>query len=428
MLEDSLPALWVSGELSNLARPGSGHIYFSLKDEQAQVRCAMFRGANRSLTFPPEDGQQVLVRAKVTIYEPRGSYQLIVEHMEPAGEGLLRQEFEALKTKLAAEGLFDPAHKQALPALPERIGIITSPTGAAVRDILHILERRFAAVPVVIYPVRVQGDKAKHDIVAALQAAGARKDCDVLVLARGGGSLEDLWAFNEEIVARAIFDCPIPVVSGVGHEVDFSIADLVSDLRAPTPSGAAELVVPDARAWLTNFLSFEKRAATALERMFRQHRGFLRQLLGRLQRRQPGFVLRQHSQRLDEMVQRMSTALVNRLTMDRLRLRHVVQQLRTVAPLHNIERQTHRRAETELRLATAIRLRIATVQQHLSVLAAGLQAVSPLKTLERGYAIVQDQQTGEIIRRTGGLKIDQRITGRLTDGRFDAVVRKIMKD
>jgi hypothetical protein len=200
VLEDGLPALWVAGEISNLARPGSGHIYFSLKDAAAQVRCAMFRNANRSLKFSLEDGLQVLVRAKVTIYEPRGSYQLIVEHMEPAGEGLLRRRLEELKTKLATEGLFDSSHKQPLPGLPQRIGIITSPTGAAVRDILHILRRRFATVPVVIYPVQVQGDKAKHEIVDAIRIATTRNECDVLILGRGGGSLEDLWAFNEEPV------------------------------------------------------------------------------------------------------------------------------------------------------------------------------------------------------------------------------------
>lgn len=401
LLEDELPSLWVAGEISNLARPGSGHLYFSLTDAQAQVRCAMFRGANRTLKFPPEDGLQVIARGRVTIYEPRGSYQLIVEHMEPAGEGLLRRKLEELKNKLAAEGLFDAAHKQPLPALPKRIGIVTSPTGAAIHDILHILRRRFAAVPVVIYPVRVQGDRAKHDIVAALDTAAEREECDVLIIGRGGGSLEDLWAFNEEIVAHAIFNCPIPTISAVGHEVDFTIADLVADVRAPTPSGAAELVVPDGVAWLRAFETLRTRAANAIARLIRQHREQLQQLIGRQQRREPSYILRQNTQRLDELLQRMALALDNRLRMDQLRLRNIVDKLHAAAPL-----------------------RIGELRQKLSVLVAELQAVSPLSTLERGYAVVTDKQTGKVIRAANQLEIDQTIAGRLARGTFEALIKK----
>lgn len=401
LLEDELPSLWVAGEISNLARPGSGHLYFSLTDAQAQVRCAMFRGANRTLKFPPEDGLQVIARGRVTIYEPRGSYQLIVEHMEPAGEGLLRRKLEELKNKLAAEGLFDAAHKQPLPALPKRIGIVTSPTGAAIHDILHILRRRFAAVPVVIYPVRVQGDRAKHDIVAALDTAAEREECDVLIIGRGGGSLEDLWAFNEEIVAHAIFNCPIPTISAVGHEVDFTIADLVADVRAPTPSGAAELVVPDGVAWLRAFEALRTRAANAIARLIRQHREQLQQLIGRQQRREPSYILRQNTQRLDELLQRMALALDNRLRMDQLRLRNIVDKLHAAAPL-----------------------RIGELRQKLSVLVAELQAVSPLSTLERGYAVVTDKQTGKVIRAANQLEIDQTIAGRLARGTFEALIKK----
>ncbi|MCC7488168.1 MAG: exodeoxyribonuclease VII large subunit, partial [Gammaproteobacteria bacterium] len=234
LLEQAFPALWVTGEISNLARPASGHLYFSLKDEQAQVRCALFRGAARSLRFLPDNGQQVLVRARIGLYEARGEYQLIIEHMEPAGDGLLLRRLEELKKRLAAEGLFDPARKRELPLLPRRIGVVTSPSGAAVRDILKILRRRFPSIPVVIYPTPVQGAAAKAEIVAALAAAAARAECDVLILARGGGSLEDLWCFNEESVVRAVAACPIPLVSGIGHETDFTLADLAADLRAPT--------------------------------------------------------------------------------------------------------------------------------------------------------------------------------------------------
>jgi len=427
VLEDGLPALWVTGEISNLARPGSGHIYFSLKDEQAQVRCAMFRGANRTLQFQPEDGLQVMVRARVTIYEPRGTYQLIVEHMEPGGEGILRRQFEELKARLAAEGLFEPGLKRSLPILPRQIGIITSPTGAAIRDILRILQRRFAAVPVVVYPVQVQGPRAKHDIVAALATAVDRADCDVLIVARGGGSLEDLWAFNEEIVARAIHACPIAVVSAVGHEVDFTIADLVADLRAPTPSGAAELVVPDARVWLRNIESIEQRAMNTVARIMRQYRNTMQQLTGRLQRRQPGLLLQQQAQRLDELAARMVKALKNELAMKQLHLANARAHLRTAAPDDRVQKYARHMTEARLRLDAAMRLRIGASQRRLAVITAGLQTVSPLSTLERGYTIITDTKSGEVIRDANALRINQPVTGKLAQGSFEAIVKKILK-
>ena len=238
LLESEFPLIWVEGEISNLAQPSSGHMYFSLKDESAQVRCAMFRGRNQFLRFTPENGQKVVIRARVSLYEARGEFQLIAEHMEDAGAGALQRAFEELKARLAAEGLFDESLKQDIPELPTRIGVITSPTGAAIRDVLSVLQRRFPAIPVLVYPVPVQGDGAAEKIVATLQLASKRKDCDVLLLVRGGGSLEDLWSFNEEIVARAIVASEIPVVCGVGHEVDFTIADFAADVRAPTPSAA----------------------------------------------------------------------------------------------------------------------------------------------------------------------------------------------
>ena len=388
ILQDNLPMLWVEGEISNLARPGSGHIYFSLKDQHAQVRCAMFRGANRNLKFPVEDGLQVLVQARVTIYEPRGSFQLIIEQMEPAGEGLLRRKFEELKTRLAAEGLFDQALKKPLPTVPHRIGIITSPTGAAIRDILHILARRFATVPVVIYPVQVQGTNAKNEIAAALRTAANRDECDVLIVGRGGGSLEDLWAFNEEIVARAMAACPIPVVSAVGHEVDFTISDLVADLRAPTPSAAAELVVPDASAWLNTTRAMAQRAETAVRRVLRERRTLLQQLSGRISRRHPGLILRQYAQRLDELSQRMNTTLNHRLDMKKLQLSGTVSRLLGAAPAHDIHRSQQQFKEIRLRLDGAMRMYLDATQNRVALTAARLHAVSPLGTLERGYAIM----------------------------------------
>ncbi|HJP39040.1 MAG TPA: exodeoxyribonuclease VII large subunit [Gammaproteobacteria bacterium] len=426
-LEDGLKTIWIDGEISNLARPGSGHLYFSLKDAEAQVRCAMFRGANQSLRFIPQDGLQVILRARVTIYEARGSYQLIVEHMEPAGEGLLRRQFEELKAKLAAEGLFDTTEKLTLPTLPRRIGIITSPTGAAVRDILHILARRFPAVPVIIYPVQVQGEQAKHDITQALETAATRSECDVLVVARGGGSLEDLWAFNEEMVARAVSACPIPIISAVGHEVDFTMTDLVADLRAPTPSGAAELVVPDRKTWLDRVTTLQSRARNTIAQAANRHREQITRLDGRLQRRNPVLLLEQYAQRLDELAGRIGRALHQRIRMDRLRLRNAVLRIRAGNPLTLIREQRQVLAGQSRQLSNAIRHVTEAEHQRLAVLAARLQTISPLDTLKRGYTIVENPQ-GQPVRSTQDIKEKDRITGRLTDGSFRATVNKILPD
>ncbi|MEF3193735.1 MAG: exodeoxyribonuclease VII large subunit, partial [Halothiobacillaceae bacterium] len=259
LLEGNFPLVLVEGEISNLARPGSGHLYFTLKDANAQLRCAMFHNRASLLRFCPKDGVHVLVRARITMYEPRGDLQLVVEHMEEAGLGALQRAFEQLKQRLAAEGLFDAARKRQLPTLPHRIGIITSPSGAAVRDVLHVLQRRFPMIPLRIYPTSVQGAGAADEIVAALRRANEDGDCDVLLLVRGGGSLEDLWPFNEERVARAIAASRLPVISGVGHETDFTIADFVADARAPTPSAAASLAVPDALAVADQLRALEAR-------------------------------------------------------------------------------------------------------------------------------------------------------------------------
>src|SRR5271170_5347541 len=281
LLERGFGSLWLEAEISNLARPSSGHWYFSLKDATAQVRCCMFRQRNMLCSFAPRDGQKVLVRARIGLYEPRGEYQLVIDHMEDSGQGALKRQFEELSAKLAAEGLFAPERKRALPMIPKRIGVITSPTGAAVRDILHVLARRFAAVPVLIYPVAVQGAAAAAEIAAAVRTAGRRAECDVLILARGGGSLEDLWAFNDEALARAIVASPIPVVSGIGHEIDFTIADLAADVRAPTPSAAAEIAVPDGEEWLASLRRLGQRLQRSMHRSVEAQRERLRWLMGR---------------------------------------------------------------------------------------------------------------------------------------------------
>ncbi|HQR52883.1 MAG TPA: exodeoxyribonuclease VII large subunit, partial [Burkholderiales bacterium] len=332
LLERGLGTVWLEGEISNLSRPGSGHWYFSLKDAAAQVRCAMFRQRNLLVRFPVKDGAQVLARGRVSLYEARGEFQLVIEHLEEAGEGALRRRFEELKQRMQAEGLFDAQHKQPLPALPRRIGVVTSPTGAAIRDILHVLRRRFPAIPVLIYPVAVQGEAAPREIVQALGLAAARRECDVLIVARGGGSLEDLWAFNDEAVARAIFACPIPVVSGVGHEVDVTIADFVADERAPTPSAAAERVVPDRAEWLRSLAATYRRLGLAMRRRLGDQRQALLQREQRLARVHPGVVLRQHAQRLDELEGRLRLATRGRLERATSRLAAVHSLLLRASP------------------------------------------------------------------------------------------------
>ena len=423
LLEQDLPRMWVSGEISNLARPASGHLYFSLKDERAQIRCALFRGASRGSAFVPENGMQVLARGRVSLYEPRGDYQLIVDHLEAAGEGLLRRRLEELKQKLAAAGLFDPGRKRPLPALPRAIGVITSPSGAAVRDIVHVLRRRFPAIPVIIYPVQVQGEQAKFDIVKAFGTAARRAECEVLILARGGGSLEDLWAFNEEIVAQAIADCPIPVVSGVGHEIDFTIADLVADVRAPTPSGAAELVVPDSRDWLRHLQALERRTVLAATRTLANTQSHQQQLAARLARCHPGYQLRQHAQRLDELRHQLTAALANRLALDALRIYNALHRLQRVSPVMQLRLSAERVAGARQRLAAAIRVSVSAAGSQLAVLSGRLQTVSPLSTLERGYALVLDAG-GSVVRSTAQLKAGDTITARLADGVIGATVNR----
>jgi exodeoxyribonuclease VII large subunit len=308
LLEAGIAVVWIEAEVSNFARPASGHWYFSLKDQAAQVRCAMWKARNQLAGFTPREGQQVLARGRVSLYEPRGDYQLLVEYLEEAGLGALKRAFEELKARLAAEGLFAAEKKRSLPAAPRRIGLITSPTGAALRDMLHVLARRFPASEVLIYPVPVQGAAAAPAIVAALELAALRGECDVLILARGGGSLEDLWAFNDEQLARAIARSPIPVVTGIGHEVDFTIADFAADVRAPTPTAAAQLVVPDRRQWLERLGQLRQRFAAAMRRQLEDERARLAAAQSRLRLAHPGTRLIQHGQRLDELEQRLARA------------------------------------------------------------------------------------------------------------------------
>jgi exodeoxyribonuclease VII large subunit len=421
LLERGLGSLWLEGEISNLSRPSSGHWYFSLKDETAQVRCAMFRQRNLLVRFPVRDGSHVLARGRVSLYEARGEFQVVIDHLEEAGEGLLRRRFEELKQRLGAEGLFEARHKQPLPKLPRRIGVITSPTGAALRDILHVLARRFPSIPVLVYPVAVQGEAAPREIEQALRLAGARRDCDVLIVARGGGSLEDLWAFNDEAVARAIFACPIPVVSGVGHETDFTIADLVADERAPTPSGAAERVAPDRAEWLRAFGVAAQRLRQSTRRRLNDLRLQLQVREQRLARVHPGVRLRQHAQRLDELEERLKRAARRRLERDRARYTAANALLLRASPAIRVEAQRIRLLAATRALASGARAALVSAQRRFQLAARTLDAVSPLATLDRGYAIITDA-AGHVLQDAANLAPGNRIAGRLARGGFTATI------
>jgi exodeoxyribonuclease VII large subunit len=421
LLERGFGSLWLEAEVSNFARPSSGHWYFSLKDATAQVRCAMFRQRNMLCTFTARDGQKVLVRARIGLYEPRGEYQLIVDHMEDAGLGALKRQFEELSAKLKQEGLFAAERKRPLPSLPRRIGIITSPTGAAVRDVLHVLARRFPAAAVLIYPVSVQGVQAAAEIVAALEAAGRRGECDVLILARGGGSLEDLWAFNDERLARAIVASRIPVITGIGHEIDFTIADFAADVRAPTPSAAAELVVPDAEEWINAFVRSGARLQRCMRRRLEEHRERLRWLTGRAALVSPVARLGAQAQRLDELEQCLVRALRRRLQEHRERLRWLTGRAAQVTPSTRLAQQRLRLENLDQQLRRAGRHVLSSRRERLLPLIRTLNAVSPLATLERGYAIVSTEN-GAILRNAAHAKPGTIIEARLAQGRVRAKV------
>ncbi len=422
LLEQRLAIIWIEGELTNLAQPASGHWYFSLKDRDAQVRCAMFRQRNVHVGFTPSAGQQVLARARVSLYEPRGDYQLIVEHLEEAGVGALKREFERLKEKLSSEGLFAEERKRGLPKFPKRIGVVTSPTGAAVRDILHILRRRFRPAAVLIYPTAVQGAAAVPAIVDALATASARAECDVLILARGGGSLEDLWAFNDERVARAVRASAIPVVTGIGHEVDFTIADFVADARAPTPSGAAELVTPDSHAVLQGLAKTAERLRAASRRELRRVDTGLTHLLARLKLAHPGARILQQIQRLDDLEQRLAGAARGGLHKERNRMSEALGRLLRHSPEHRVREYGARHAALEARLDRALRAGLERAAHRLGLAERTLDTVSPLATLARGFAIVTRAADGTLLTDSESVELDEEIEAHLARGSVRARV------
>ncbi|MEB5923121.1 MULTISPECIES: exodeoxyribonuclease VII large subunit [Franconibacter] len=424
LLEQEMGQVWISGEISNFTQPASGHWYFTLKDDSAQVRCAMFRNSNRRVTFRPQHGQQVLVRANITLYEPRGDYQIIVESMQPAGEGLLQQRYEQLKQRLAAEGLFDQSLKKPLPSPARQVGVITSKTGAALHDVLHVLQRRDPSLPVVIYPTAVQGDDAPGQIVRAIELANRRDECDVLIVGRGGGSLEDLWSFNDERVARAIFASRIPIVSAVGHETDVTIADFVADLRAPTPSAAAEIVSRNQLELLRQIQSQQQRLEMAMDYFLASNNQRFTRLQHRLQQQHPQLRLARQQTELVRLKQRLDTAIDARLRRASLHQQRLSQRLSQHMPLPRIHRLQTRLQQHEYRLSQALSARLGASRERFGTLAAHLEAVSPLATLARGYSVTQAAD-GKLLKQTRQVQAGDKLTTRLADGIVESQVTAI---
>ena len=412
-LEKEIGQIWISGEISNLATPRSGHWYFTLKDSDSQLRCAMFKNRNRSVRFTPEDGQQVLMRAKISLYEPRGDLQLIGEYMEPAGEGALQIAFNRLKQKLNNEGLFDEELKRPIPSLPHKIGIITSPTGAAIRDVLTVLKRRMPHVPVIIYPTQVQGEKAAKNIIEQLRVANERAECDVLLVTRGGGSLEDMWCFNDEKLARAIGASDIPVVSAVGHEVDTSISDLVADLRAPTPSAAAELLVPNRTDIAHKFQSLERRLVNEFQHKLQIQQARLDKLSAKIVH--PKQRLAQSQTDLERLTKLLNSAQKRYIENKVVSLESTRARLTSYKPHKHLQQSKDKLQAQQKQLQQAVDQQLKEFRQEFVLTAQKLNNISPLATLERGYTLTTDD-SGKALRSAKSAKKAKVLVTRFSDG------------
>lgn len=427
VLEGSFPLLWVEGEISNLATPRSGHLYFSLKDAHAQVRCALFKSKRQLLRFAPSNGDQVLARARIGFYEPRGDFQLIIEHLEPAGAGSAQREFEALKAKLQAEGLFDSERKRDLPAFPRCLGVITSPSGAAIRDVLNVIRRRAPHLRVIVYPAQVQGQSAPGELHDALQLALARAECDVLLLTRGGGSIEDLAAFNDERLARAIVAADIPIVSAVGHEIDVTISDFVADRRAPTPSAAAELISPDTDALQLTIDKQRRRIIGALRRHLQADRRHLDILSGRLSRAAPANRLRQQQQRLDSLDLRLSRAMRSQLARKAKDVDLLSRQLLSHSPTRRLQLLNEHFQPLAERLQQAWRHSYTNRRTALLATTRQLNAVSPLATMQRGFAVLRKDDKS-VVSHVEQVEIGDAVEALLADGRLNLQVERISSE
>jgi len=433
ILESELNTVWLTGEISNFVAASSGHWYLSLKDSKSQVRCAMFKGNNRRVSLSNKqpnnksnkntasNGQQVLVRAKVSLYEPRGDFQLIIEHMEDAGTGLLRQQYEQLKNKLNALGVFSQAHKQIIPTHIQTLGIVTSPTGAAVKDILAVLKRRNPSINVIIYPALVQGEYASNDICHAIQQANKRQECDVLIVGRGGGSLEDLWSFNEEVVVQAIYDSVIPIISAVGHEIDTTLSDYVADLRAATPSAAAELVSNDSSELLDKIAMLKQRLINAIARsnasLIQQHS----HLQHRLAQVHPEQQLLVHQQKADELTLRLSQVIKRFMMQTKHYPDQLQQRLHQLSPVKKITEQQIKITQLKQRLDHAMQNSLQHKSESFVHIINQLQLVSPLATIARGYSVTRNNK-GKVVNSTRQVAINEEISIQVSDGAIKARV------
>ncbi len=428
LLEDGFPNIWVEGEISNLSKPGSGHLYLTLKDDRSQIRCAMFRSRNVRMNFSPKNGDQVLVRGKISLYEARGDFQLIIDSMEETGDGALKRAFEALKYRLNQEGLFDTRFKQPLPALPQRIGVVTSPTGAAIADILSVLKRRFPAIPVTVYATQVQGEAAAAAIVQRIQQANQDQTCDLLIVGRGGGSLEDLWAFNEESVVRAVFDSRIPIISAVGHEVDTTLCDLVADQRAATPSAAAELACPDQHDFLSRIRQLHNRLVMQIDRQLNSARQHTDNLTLRLQQQHPSKRLQQQQEHLNRSSAQLNSSMKSHIEQLVRTLENRTLRLNNGSPANGVVQRQQQLQSLTQRLQVAQRQRLQTNGEKLASCARALEAVSPLKTLARGYSITRDQQTQAVISSAEQVTMGQTLEHILEQGTITSQVTEIINE
>jgi len=425
LLEGHLGQVWVEGEISNFLRAASGHCYFSLKDSKAQIRCALFKGRSRYLSCRPKNGIQVLARGKISLYEPRGDYQFIVEQLEEVGSGLLQRKFEALKTALQAEGLFAAEKKQVIPRFPTRLGVITSSKGAALHDVLHVLKRRYPSLPVIIYPCAVQGKTAATEIVTALQLAQQRAECDLLLLVRGGGSLEDLWPFNEEIVAEALFACSLPIISGIGHEIDFTISDFVADLRAPTPSAAAELATPDQQELQQQLQHRQQRLLQLITQKQSEAKNRLTHLQQRLQLRHPKQQIQRQTQQLDQLATRLIRGVKQHLQQQQGHLFQLSERLSSHSPHKKLQQQRQALGQLQQRLHKAQTKQLQQQRLKLSALGRTLHAVSPLATLGRGYSVTRSLESKNIVHDSATLSIGEQIETQFAQGKVVSRVENL---
>jgi len=422
LLEKGIPKLWIEGEISNLAKPASGHMYFSLKDEMSQIRCAWFKQRQLQNTLNIANGAKMLALGKIGLYEPRGEYQFIVEKMEIAGEGDLKRKYEELKKKLSGEGIFSEENKSELPELPKRIGVITSPSGAAVRDILTILKRRFPIIPIIIFPVAVQGEQAAPQIQNALKKANLRADCDLLILARGGGSLEDLWAFNEEIVARAIFHSEIPIISAIGHETDVTISDFAADMRAPTPSGAAELAVPDQHDWIKSIDNIGDKIITIITQQINLKSQLSDWINKRLSQSSPKMTVKRQIEKSINLRKMLSNSMLQNLAKQDKNIHQLKSKLNQVSPRLKIHVQLSRIKELNQKIVSCSDHFLEGLNNRMKLASKTLNSVSPLRTLDRGYAIARDAKTKNVIMSADTIEIENDIEVKLAKGEIKVKV------